>query len=64
MVSASRAVVPYDGAYGNKLFPTPEIGSGMDEVNENHIREDDILPAPSPDSLEVGEVTSQMVHMG
>ena len=64
MVTSSRAVVPYGNAYGNNMFPAPEIGNGIDEVNESRLREDDILPAPSPDSLEVGAVTSKMVHMG
>ena len=64
MVTSSRAVVPYGNAYGNNKFPAPEIDNGIDEVYENNIRDEDILPAPSPDSLEVGAVTSKMVHMG
>ena len=64
MVTSSRAVVPYGNAYGNNMFPAPEIGNGMDEVNENHIRGDHIVPAPSLDSLEVDAFTSNMVHMG
>ena len=57
-------MVPYINAYGNNMFPAPETGNGMDEVTEDYIRGDDILPAPSMDSLEVDAFTSNMVHMG
>jgi hypothetical protein len=46
------------------MFPAPETGNGMDEVTEDYVRGDNIVPAPSMDSLEVDAFTSNMVHMG
>ena len=60
---SSTAVVPYDNAYGNNLFPSPDVNNGVGGVPVNHGNGASTDPIPSPNSLEVDAVTSRMTHL-
>ena len=59
----STAMVPYNGRYGNNLFPSPDVNDGAGGVPVNHGNGTSTDPNASPNSLEVEEVPSKMTNL-
>ena len=63
VIGSSTAMVPYSNACGNNMYPCHEIGNGLDGAPVDNSDGANVDPAPSPNSMEVGAITSRVMHI-